>query len=107
MNNSLEKGAEILLKGGTMLQIACPVCKDPVYKLKEGSMFCVTCDRVVIYENHIDSNKNRVQDKRISVSGINPIQKKIEQLSIQLENETDHSKIIQLAQTIRKLQQLK
>ncbi|MHA2253852.1 MAG: Sjogren's syndrome/scleroderma autoantigen 1 family protein, partial [Candidatus Kariarchaeaceae archaeon] len=28
-----EKAAELLLKGATMLHIACPVCSDPIYRL--------------------------------------------------------------------------
>ncbi|MHA2092213.1 MAG: Sjogren's syndrome/scleroderma autoantigen 1 family protein [Candidatus Kariarchaeaceae archaeon] len=98
----IAKAAELLLQGSIMLNIACPVCREPIYQLKDKSMYCVKCDKPVVRQVE---NEKKV-DQTLSTQ-IDPIAQKIAQLSRQLERETDQEKIVQLADTIRKLQQLK
>ncbi|MFW9772594.1 MAG: Sjogren's syndrome/scleroderma autoantigen 1 family protein [Candidatus Thorarchaeota archaeon] len=39
--------ADLLRSGHTMLNIACSVCNNPIFRNKEGLMFCPTCNREV------------------------------------------------------------
>ncbi len=43
----IRAGAEILLKGGVMLNKACPDCFSPLYKL-QGKTLCVKCKKHLI-----------------------------------------------------------
>ena len=43
--------ADLLRSGYTMLNIACPVCNNPVFRNKEGEKFCPSCNRKVIIIN--------------------------------------------------------
>ena len=93
--------ADLLLKGAKMLNIACPVCNDPIFKLLDGSMFCSNCDKKVVYE--ADETK---MDMIIDQPEMNPIQRKIDKLAVELDNEKEPGKIIQLAELINQLQKL-
>ena len=42
-----KKAADILLRGGKMLSLACPICSSPIYQTKEGETLCVVCNRPV------------------------------------------------------------
>jgi len=49
--------ADLLRSGYTMLNIACPVCNNPVFRNKEGEKFCPSCNRkVVVINDQITQN---------------------------------------------------
>ncbi|MFX1389624.1 MAG: Sjogren's syndrome/scleroderma autoantigen 1 family protein [Promethearchaeota archaeon] len=43
--------ADLLRSGSTMLNIACPVCNNPIFRNKDGKTFCPTCNREVLMVN--------------------------------------------------------
>ena len=43
-----KKMAELLRKGSTMLNKACPVCNSPLFKFKSEDVFCPICNKKVI-----------------------------------------------------------
>ena len=53
--------ADLLRSGNTMLNLACPVCNNPIFRTKNGNTFCPTCNReVIIADNsHPQDNKNK------------------------------------------------
>lgn len=101
----IKKAAELLLKGATMLHIACPDCSEPIYKLKNNNMKCISCNKQVIFENE-EEEKLLIQDKPSQLETKDPIKMKIDQLGKQLLKETKHDKIIKLAELIANLKQL-
>ena len=52
--------ADLLRKGYTMLNLACPNCKNPIFRSKSGDMFCPKCNKPVIFSeqsNYVSSNE--------------------------------------------------
>ena len=52
--------ADLLRKGYTMLNLACPNCKNPIFRSKSGDMFCPKCNKPVIFSeqnNYLSSNE--------------------------------------------------
>jgi UPF0148 protein len=98
-----KKAAELLLQGAAMLQISCPQCNDPIYRRRDGQMFCVNCQSIIMYEK--DSSKHD-NEPRTQNDTSDPIQAKIEKLAAQLDQEDDPEKIVKIAETIKKLQNL-
>jgi uncharacterized Zn finger protein (UPF0148 family) len=47
-----KKMAALLKSGYTMLNLACPVCNNPVFRDKNGDTFCPICNRKVLLVNH-------------------------------------------------------
>ncbi|MHA2182793.1 MAG: Sjogren's syndrome/scleroderma autoantigen 1 family protein [Promethearchaeota archaeon] len=43
--------ADLLRLGHTMLNIACPVCNNPIFRNKSGEKYCPSCDRKVVIMN--------------------------------------------------------
>lgn len=39
--------ADLLRSGNTMLNMACPVCNNPIFRNRDGNTFCPTCNRNV------------------------------------------------------------
>jgi uncharacterized Zn finger protein (UPF0148 family) len=51
MNDNIKKMADLLRSGNTMLNMACPVCNQPIFRNKDGHIFCPTCNRQVLIVN--------------------------------------------------------
>jgi UPF0148 protein len=82
-----KKAAEILLKGGTLLSEHCPYCKG-VRVMKNGHALCISCGREP--EKKEIPNEKTQQGTNSSLEEI--LEKKIEHLSKELEQENDHEK---------------
>ncbi len=54
--------ADLLRKGYTMLNLACPNCKNPIFRSKSGDMFCPKCNKPVIFSEEIN-NPPKKNDK--------------------------------------------
>ncbi|MFX1318266.1 MAG: Sjogren's syndrome/scleroderma autoantigen 1 family protein [Promethearchaeota archaeon] len=39
---------QLLRQGAALLNTACPQCNTPLLRLRDGSMYCVKCDREVV-----------------------------------------------------------
>jgi len=82
-----KKAAEILLKGGTLLSENCPYCKG-VRVMKDGHALCISCGREP--EKKEIPNEKTQQGTNSSLEEI--LEKKMERLSKELEQENDHEK---------------
>ena len=95
--------AELLRKGYTMLNLACPVCNNPIFQNKSGDKFCPSCDRKVVvvndktdqsYQNNKSSLKNNLSIKAnlresLYTSLEDVVSKKIQWIIEKLYVETD------------------
>ena len=99
-----KKMANLLKSGYTMLNLACPVCNNPIFRDKNGDALCPICNRKVIFTNHEDSdiheekrrleNQNDVLQDKINTNSIFKNLKriamnKLNQFTSLLENEKD------------------
>lgn len=53
--------ADLLRAGQTMLNLACPLCNNPLFRNKENDIFCPICNKKVLIEKK-DSLANNVED---------------------------------------------
>ena len=58
IKDDIREMANLLRSGHTMLNLACPVCNNPIFRNKQGEMFCPTCKRKVLIENNEISKVN-------------------------------------------------
>lgn len=87
MTNDLTKRAvEMLLQGATMLKEPCPYCSG-VRVMKEGHALCVSCGREPEKRNIPQQNNKEQKTSLLEI-----LEKKLQELSKELENETDHEK---------------
>ncbi len=93
-----KKAAEILLKGGTLLSEHCPYCKG-VRVMKDGHALCISCGREP-EKKDIPNEKT----KQVTNSSLEEIlEKKIEHLSKELEQENNHIKQQEILKSINSL----
>ena len=85
MSEELRKeAAKMLLNGATLLSEPCPYCKG-VRVMKEGQALCTKCGRKPEKKKIVTEEKRENPLKHT-------LNKKLEDLSKELEKETDHDK---------------
>ena len=93
-----KKAAEILLKGGTLLSEHCPYCKG-VRVMKDGHALCISCGRKP-EKKDIPNEKTQQKTKSHLEE---TLEKKIEYLSKELEQENNHKKQQEILKSINSL----
>jgi UPF0148 protein len=108
-----KKAVEMLLKGATLVAEPCPYCKG-VRVMKDGNALCISCGKEPgkqkLEETKTRSEKEVNSDQK-TISFVDSLNKKLEQLTKELESEKDYEKqqqilksINSLIETIQKLQ---
>ena len=115
-----ERMAELLRKGYTMLNLACPICNNPIFKKKNQQPFCPICNREVqiVDQNTISNQKNDsssnpnietinsefISDLTLNVEQLgNLVNKKMEWLIKLISEETQLDILEKQLQLIKKL----
>ena len=116
-----KKMANLLKSGYTMLNLACPVCNNPLFRAKNGDTLCPICNRkVILVDNesapHKDEKKNiKNQEKKDQVKPSNNIIfqnlkqiaiAKLKEFTNLLENEKTLEKSEKIIQTLTLLANL-
>ncbi len=47
-DDHINRGADLLRQGATLTDLACPVCASPLFRLKNGTLWCVKDEKKVI-----------------------------------------------------------
>ncbi len=96
-NDLTKKAVEMLLQGATLLREPCPYCSG-VRVMKEGQALCVSCGR-----EPEKRNVTKQDNKEQKTSLIETLEKKLEVLSKELEQESDHEKQQTILKSINSL----
>jgi len=93
-----KKAAEMLLKGATLLSECCPYCKG-VRVMKDGNALCISCGR--------EPEKKDIPKEKTQQGTRSPLQetleKKLESISKELEQENNHEKQQEILKSINLL----
>ncbi len=92
-----KKAADMLLQGATLLREPCPYCKG-VRVMKEGQALCISCGRK---PEKKEIPREDLNPKSTSIEKI--LEKKMENLTKELEQEKDHEKQQNILKTINSL----
>jgi len=47
-SNSIRSMADLLRSGATLTSLSCPVCSSPLFRMKNGDLWCAHCQKKVI-----------------------------------------------------------
>jgi|SRR5665647_1683285 len=48
-NASIKRGANLLLQGATLTDLSCPSCSSPLFRLKDGTLWCAKDEKKVVF----------------------------------------------------------
>ena len=93
-----KKAAEMLLKGATLLSEPCPYCSG-VRVMKEGHALCISCGREPEKKEIPVEVKQQTEKTGLEIT----LEKKLSELSKELEQETNHEKQQAILRSINSL----
>ena len=93
-----KKAAEMLLKGATLLSEPCPYCSG-VRVMKEGHALCISCGREPEKKEILIEAKQQTEKTGLEIT----LEKKLSELSKELEQETNHEKQQEILRSINSL----
>lgn len=100
----IKRMADLLRQGTTLTELSCPACVSPLFRLKDGTLWCAKCEKKVIVVKEGDeaeqvasaamdkleatllSKVKEIQDKIQQTEDVNEIQKLSTALSELLSN---------------------
>jgi uncharacterized Zn finger protein (UPF0148 family) len=90
--------AELLKSGSTMTNLACPACASPLFRLKNGELWCEKCQKkVVVVKEGEEQNLARA-------TALNSLEAtlatKIQEIQDKMTNEQDPEKLQKLGNTL-------
>ena len=90
-----KRAAEMLLNGATLLSEPCPYCSG-VRVLKEGHALCINCGREPKRKKIPQEHKKETSKTSLEIT----LEKKLEGLSKELEQESNHEKQQEILKSI-------
>jgi UPF0148 protein len=82
--------ATFLRDGHTLLRDACPQCNSPLFKLKNGQIYCVSCDKRVIVIKDNEQVDNFLQNRTLEdITKVIHMKIKDIQQKLDIEKNTD------------------
>ena len=99
----IKRMAELLKSGATMTDLACPACASPLFRLKNGELWCEKDQKKVVVV------KEGEEPKLAGAAALNSLEAtltvKIQQIQKQMECEKDPEKLQKLGSTLTGLLQ--
>ena len=101
-SNEIKNMADLLRQGATLTEHACPACFSPIFKLKSGDLWCVSCQKRIVIVREGE------QDPTVSKTPLfsnleSTILAKIEELEKEMVTETNAEKLNKLGLTLSTL----
>ena len=79
----IKRMAELLRQGATLTDLSCPACASPLFRLKEGTLWCARCEKkvVVVKEGEEPEKASDIAYEKLEMTllaKVQDIQKKIQ-----------------------------
>ena len=96
-----KKAVEMLLNGATLVRDPCPYCNG-VRIIKDGNAFCVNCGKEG-QQKKVSVEQRSSEEDKTGYSPVDILDKKLKDLTMELEHEKDHKKQQQILQSINEI----
>lgn len=114
-NSPIKRMAELLRQGDTLTDLSCPVCSSPLFRLKDGTLWCAKDEKKVVIVKEGEElpepkkNASSSYDKLelTLMAKVQDIQAKIEKTEDLEELQKLTSALSELLSSLEKVQKLK
>lgn len=112
-NTPIKRMADLLMQGATLTDLSCPVCASPLFRLKDGTLWCAKDEKKVVIikdgEEPTKPSASTTYDKLEStlLTKIQDIQNKIEKTENGDELQKLASALSELLNSLNKIQKMK
>jgi UPF0148 protein len=101
-SKTIKMMADLLRQGATLTEHSCPACSSPLFKLRSGDLWCVSCQKRVIIVREGEAEPEAT-DPTLFASLESTILAKIQAIEKELSEEKDAEKLKNLGTTLSTL----
>ena len=101
-DESVKAMADLLRRGATLTNLACPACASPIFRLKNGDLWCASCKKKVIVVKEGEEPLQATSSMVLS-SLEATLLTKIQRIQKQIQEETDIEKLQKLNEILSSL----
>ncbi len=95
----IERMATLLRQGSTLTNLACPACSSPLFKLRNGDIWCGKCEKKVIVVKEGEDTTRIVGS--IALENLEAtLLKKIRELQNKMQNEENVDELMKINATL-------
>jgi len=87
--------ADVLKRGAVMLDLQCPVCASPLFRLRSGEIWCVKCQKRVVVVKEGEEPITAMSDILLA-SLEETLLRKLQELDAAMRNEEDPGRLREL-----------
>ena len=108
----IKRMADLLRQGTTLTELSCPACVSPLFRLKDGTLWCAKCEKkVIVVKEGEETEKaaNVAMDKLEAtlLSKVQEIQGKIQQTENMEELQKLSTALSELLNNLEKIKKMK
>jgi UPF0148 protein len=101
-SKDVQKMADLLKQGAALTELSCPACVSPLFRLRNGDLWCAKCQKRVIVVKEGETTEEAT--KPIVLSGLeSTVLEKIQEIEKKLKAETDPTQLEKLTSTLSQL----
>ena len=108
----IKRMADLLRQGATLTDLSCPACASPLFRLKDGILWCAKCEKKVIAVKdgeHPEKTSNTIYSKLEAtlLSKVEEIQGKIQNTENVEELQKLSTALSEILTNLEKIQKIK
>jgi len=98
----IKRMADMLRKGSTLTDLACPACSAPLFRLKSGEILCVKCEKKVIIVKE-GEDPEKIKNTLILENLESTLLTRIQEIQNRLQHEKNMEEIEKISSTLSTL----
>ena len=111
-NKTIKRMADLLRQGATLTDLSCPACASPLFRLKDGTLWCGKCEKkvIVVKEGEKPEKASSMAYEKLEatlLAKVQDIQNKIEQTENVEELQKLSTALSELLSNLEKIQKMK
>jgi len=98
-DGDVKRMADLLRQGSTLTELACPVCASPLFRLRNGDIWCAKCEKRVIVVK--ESEEAEKATKSIALETLEKmLLAKVQEIQEKMQNTNDPEELQKLGVTL-------
>jgi len=100
--NHIKRMADLLRQGTTLTELSCPACASPLFRLKDGTLWCAKCEKkvIVVKEGQVPPEKSpSAAMERLDAT----LLAKVQEIQTKIQNTEDVEELQKLGNALSEL----
>lgn len=98
----IQNMANLLKQGATLTELSCPACASPLFKLKDGQLYCAQCEKRVIVVKEGETLAEATSAMAMSALETT-LMSKLQEIEKRINEEKDVEQLQKLSDTLNTL----